>query len=287
MFALGLAAWTLGGGETRADGTCRSHYPYKVLDGHGHDGDGDGVGCESNPLLPGQSATSDDTDTEDGSATYDRDNWDYRSSTARSRLGCTSAEHVDHIVALREAYDSGGSAWSPARKREFANDPLNQWCLAAGVNRSKSDRDLAEWEGGACGERKFIAMATIAVKLKYQLATDLAEQRANVQALAAACEDAVSVTRVLADAPPDGGSGRIGSDARTVAMAAAAQELTAETLYDGMADYGVAVLWKWTRSAWIGYAEAGDAAVPGAVDFAVRPGDVLIAVYRSVLEDLP
>ena len=165
------------GSHPAAHRTCAGHQ-YRTYDGT-HDGDGDGVGCESKPAPPSRSSTS--------PVGYDRDKWDYSSSRARSRLGCDSGEHVDHIVALKEAYDSGASRWSHARKAQFANDPLNQWCLDASVNSSKSDGDLAEWRGGTCQQRRRIAAATQQVKRKYGLSTDSAETRANAAALAATC----------------------------------------------------------------------------------------------------
>ena len=130
--------------SAEAHGTCANHQ-YRTYDGT-HDGDGDGVGCESKPAPPGRSGVT--------SVGYDRDNWSFNSSGARARLGCSSSEHVDHIVALKEAYDSGAAAWSSTRKAEFANDSTNLWCLEASVNLSKSDGDLAEWAGGSCAQRK-------------------------------------------------------------------------------------------------------------------------------------
>ena len=192
LAALGALA-AIGPDQAHADGNCASHHPYKVTDGHGHDGDGDGVGCESNPLWPpGSNSSSASTGSQ--SSGYDRDNWSYDSSAARARLGCSRDEHVDHIVALKEAYDSGGSAWTFQRKREFANDPLNQWCLNARVNISKSDSDLAEWSGGTCEQRKFIAERTRQVKAKYSLSIDPAERAANTAALAATCTAVTSTT---------------------------------------------------------------------------------------------
>lgn len=110
------------------------------------------------------------------SSGYDRDNWSYNSSSARKRLGCDSTEHVDHVVALKEAYDSGASNWSSSKKKQFANDSANQMCLNAKTNMSKSDGDLAEWDGGSCSLRKRIAEITVEVKNKYNLEIDSAEQ---------------------------------------------------------------------------------------------------------------
>ena len=105
-------------------------------------------------------------------------------------------------MALKEAYDSGASVWSSARKSQFANDPLNQWCLIAGLNMSKSDGDLAEWRGGSCGQRKYIAQVTVRVKQRYGLSIDTAERRAIDTALAAGCTPAIVSPPALASPPP-------------------------------------------------------------------------------------
>ena len=214
--------WRGGGGgggvePASADGTCASHHPYKVTDGHGHDRDGDGVGCEGNPQWPSEtdsptptdppssdrSDDADDADDADDDSGYDRDNWDYDSSAARQRLGCSSSEHVDHIVALKEAYDSSASTWTGAQKRRFANDSINLWCLDAGANISKSDRDLAEWSGGTCAQRRFIAVQTQIVKAKYSLTIDPAERRAIDAALSASCPSTTAPSDSVAESTVD------------------------------------------------------------------------------------
>lgn len=250
-----------------ADGTCASHYPYKVTDGHGHDGDGDGVGCESNPQWPPNGAAGSSAGSTQSTG-YDRDNWSYDSSAARARLGCTRDEHVDHIVALKEAYDSSGSSWSSQRKREFANDPLNQWCLVASVNVSKSDRDLAEWSGGSCEQRKFIAQRTQQMKAKYGLSIDPAEQVANAAALAANCTlptsaSSTNITAGLASTRP-GLTTWTGSNITTSGQ-----------LFDALSARGVRTLWRWNGGNWVGYAEAGSDPIPGAFSFVIGPNDRL------------
>jgi hypothetical protein len=55
---------------------------------------------------------------------------------------------IDHVVPLAEAWDSGASGWTAERRRRFANDLEVPWALVAvtaSSNRSKSDRDPAEW----------------------------------------------------------------------------------------------------------------------------------------------
>jgi hypothetical protein len=56
---------------------------------------------------------------------------------------------IDHVVALAEAWDSGADTWDPARREAFANDldhPAALRAVTAATNRSKSDRDPAEWQ---------------------------------------------------------------------------------------------------------------------------------------------
>ena len=53
---------------------------------------------------------------------------------------------IDHVVPLAEAWDSGVGGWDEARRREFANDPLELLAVSRAMNRSKSDDDPAEWQ---------------------------------------------------------------------------------------------------------------------------------------------
>ena len=130
-------------------------------------------------------------------------------------------------MALKEAYDSGASVWSSARKSQFANDPLNQWCLLAGLNMSKSDGDLAEWRGGNCGQRKYIAQITVRVKQRYGLSIDTAERRAINTALAAGCAPAIVLPPAITS-PPAAGNSAGGVTGRIIAR----------RLADGRTEFG-------------------------------------------------
>jgi len=220
-----------------ADGNCASHYPYKVTDGHSrsHDRDGDGVGCEANPLWPSTSSRSSSSSSSSDSSSirgYDRDNWSYDSSAARTALGCSSTEHVDHIVALKEAYDSGASSWTSARKRQFANDHSNMWCLDASLNLSKSDRDLAEWSGGSCEQRKEIARVTLIVKARYALNIDTAERRAINAAQARNCG-------VETPAPTSSGPASVESVAEAGAELSLEVRIVARRLPGGLIEFAI------------------------------------------------
>jgi hypothetical protein len=55
---------------------------------------------------------------------------------------------IDHVVALKEAWDSGAWAWSAEQRRAFANDlsdPRTLRAVSSDVNRAKSDRDPSNW----------------------------------------------------------------------------------------------------------------------------------------------
>jgi Protein of unknown function (DUF1524) len=55
---------------------------------------------------------------------------------------------IDHVVALKEAWESGARTWSATNRQRFANDLGHGWTLEAvtdNVNASKGDRDPAAW----------------------------------------------------------------------------------------------------------------------------------------------
>ena len=55
---------------------------------------------------------------------------------------------IDHVVALKEAWDSGAWAWSSATRKAYANDTTDRRTLLAvtdRVNQQKSDKDPSNW----------------------------------------------------------------------------------------------------------------------------------------------
>jgi len=68
--------------------------------------------------------------------------YDNRTFTSASDLD------IDHLVALAEAWDSGARRWTTDTRKRFANDLGDSRSLvavSASSNRSKSDRDPAQW----------------------------------------------------------------------------------------------------------------------------------------------
>lgn len=52
---------------------------------------------------------------------------------------------IDHVYALGAAAKNGGNGWDATKKQEFANDKRHLLAVSASANRSKSDKNPAEW----------------------------------------------------------------------------------------------------------------------------------------------
>ena len=107
---------------------------------------------------------------------YDHETW-----TASSDVD------IDHLVPLKEAWDSGARRWGDHRRERYANDLGDSRSLVAvtdNVNQSKGEQDVAEWlpEFGVCA---YVRHWTV-VKLRWRLAVDPAERAALVE-LAGSC----------------------------------------------------------------------------------------------------
>lgn len=52
---------------------------------------------------------------------------------------------IDHVVSLKDAWQSGASAWTDEQRRRFANDKVNLLATADEINAAKSDRGPDRW----------------------------------------------------------------------------------------------------------------------------------------------
>jgi hypothetical protein len=85
---------------------------------------------------------------------------------------------MDHMVPLKEAWDSGANTWSASRRQAFANDidlPEALIAVSASSNRSKSARDPAEWLPTNLSYRCQYVEDWMAVKVKWELSVDAKE----------------------------------------------------------------------------------------------------------------
>jgi hypothetical protein len=95
---------------------------------------------------------------------------------------------VDHTVALAEAWDSGAWAWDAGRRRAFANDldtPGALRAVTASENARKSDRDPAGYQPAMAAANCEFATSWVAVKQRWDLSVDAAEEAALANLLAA------------------------------------------------------------------------------------------------------
>ncbi|MFD5891755.1 HNH endonuclease family protein [Streptomyces sp. NPDC060334] len=102
---------------------------------------------------------------------------------------------VDHFVPLAEVYDSEHTPWSAARREAYANDqnsPDTLIAVSAASNRSKSDKDPAEWLPSDGSYHCTYAATWVGTKLRWDLAVDEAER----QALLGLAEDCPTTTVV-------------------------------------------------------------------------------------------
>ncbi|MYF83381.1 MAG: HNH endonuclease, partial [Acidimicrobiia bacterium] len=80
--------------------------------------------------------------------------------------------HVDHVVPLQEAWDSGADAWGPGRRRAFANDLDGLAAVTAAVNEAKGAHDPAQWMPPNPDHRCAYVASWIAVKARWELTVD-------------------------------------------------------------------------------------------------------------------
>lgn len=87
---------------------------------------------------------------------------------------------IDHLVPLAEVWQSGGAAWDGARRRAFANDLSSGELLpvTAASNRSKGERDPAEWQPSNRDAWCTYVTDWAEVKVAWGLTADPAEVRA-------------------------------------------------------------------------------------------------------------
>ena len=125
-----------------------------------------------------------------GRSGYHRPSWDVRdtdiyrqdgspSCTPYTRTRITNVGPGDgldreHIVALAEAWDSRPPGFQRSTLRRIAEDHDNLTLATVGANRSKSDRDAAEWRPEHNGA--WMAYRVVEVKREYDLSVDPAER---------------------------------------------------------------------------------------------------------------
>ena len=81
---------------------------------------------------------------------YDRKDFNYRSYKPDTSIGFYTNKtcdliNIDHIVSLKDAYESGASSWAASRKKAFANDRSNHVPSCGRVNSSKGSEGPSDF----------------------------------------------------------------------------------------------------------------------------------------------
>jgi hypothetical protein len=116
-------------------------------------------------------------------SSYDRKDFNYRSYKPDIDVGFYTGKtcdfiNIDHIVSLKDAYESGASSWSASKKKAFANDRSNHVPSCGRVNSSKGSEGPSDFlrrsNDGRGLEYEIVRFCEYvkkyyAVKVKYEL----------------------------------------------------------------------------------------------------------------------
>ena len=95
---------------------------------------------------------------------YDRQDFNYRSYKPNTAIGFYTGKtcdfiNIDHVVSLKDAYESGAANWSASKKEAFANDRRNHVPSCGRVNSSK----------GSAAPKDFLRRSRDGKGLDYQI----------------------------------------------------------------------------------------------------------------------
>ena len=116
---------------------------------------------------------------------------DWYSPYDNKRYSDPSDVDIDHVVALKEAWDSGAHSWSASKREQFANDLSDERSLIAvkdSENQSKSDKDPSNWLPKNSAYLCTYLADWVAVKARWGLSMDTSEWGRIKNLLTASCK---------------------------------------------------------------------------------------------------
>jgi hypothetical protein len=90
----------------------------------------------------------------------------------------SAAVHIDHVVALSDAWQKGAQRLAPERREQLANDHMNLLAVDGPANMQKGDGDAATWLPANRSFRCTYVATQVQVKAKYDLWVTAAERDA-------------------------------------------------------------------------------------------------------------
>ncbi|MBT1105679.1 MULTISPECIES: HNH endonuclease family protein [Streptomyces] len=109
-------------------------------------------------------------------------------------VSSAGALDIDHMVPLAEAWDSGASGWTAARREAYANDQgatVSLVAVTARSNRQKSDQDPADWMPPSPDAQCRYVGEWVSTKLRWDLTADDRESEALKVYAEGPCEDTI------------------------------------------------------------------------------------------------
>jgi len=86
--------------------------------------------------------------------------------------GSPAGLHIDHLVPLQEAWDSGAHAWDAPRRQAYANDLSGLVVATAKVNKDKGGDDPQRWMPPNRNHHCPYLAGWIAIKARWSLSID-------------------------------------------------------------------------------------------------------------------
>lgn len=117
----------------------------------------------------------------------------YTGATTTFTRGQTTSSKVqiDHVVALKDAWETGAANLTAAQRLSLANDPINLQAVEGPVNASKGASDAAQWLPSNSSYRCEYVARQISVKKTYGLWVTPAEKQAMINVLGTCSSQAV------------------------------------------------------------------------------------------------
>jgi hypothetical protein len=109
------------------------------------------------------------------------------------RISDRTAAHIDHLVALKEAWDSGAWSWTTAQRTAFANDTSDRRSLvvvSASSNTAKGEKDPSNWLPSRTSYICTYLTNWVAVKARWKLSMDQSEHGRIRNVLRSQCQGA-------------------------------------------------------------------------------------------------
>jgi uncharacterized protein DUF1524 len=87
---------------------------------------------------------------------------------------------IDHVVPLADAWRTGASSWTTAKRQSYANDLTDPQLIAVtdNVNQSKGDQDPSTWQPSRTAYRCTYAEMWVRVKYVWKLTLQSSEKSA-------------------------------------------------------------------------------------------------------------